>query len=191
MLIKLSEILDVSLYELSICKKLDKEKLSTKVINKFKSIKDLKRYNLKKIIKITLVTILIIFSIFTAIFTFKNYGTVEIYELESLEKDYFIDGQFIFIENNIIINVNQVSKNNNNFLMNNKKTECEYSIYNNKIRLFHIPSHNNDLNNNINIYKSSNTINYKNDLLTFYIQCPNESIDFKFRLNKKYDNKLF
>ena len=37
-LIKLSEILDVSLYELSICKRLNKEKLSTKTINKFKSI---------------------------------------------------------------------------------------------------------------------------------------------------------
>ena len=121
MLIKLSEILDVSLYELSICKKLDKEKLGTKVINKFKSIKDLKRYNLKKIIKITLVTILIIFSIFTAIFTFKNYGTVEIYELKSLDEEYFIEGQFIVIENNLKININNVArKDNKSFIYNNK-----------------------------------------------------------------------
>ena len=44
MLIKLSEILDVSLYELSISKRIENEKLTRKIINKFKTIKDYKKY---------------------------------------------------------------------------------------------------------------------------------------------------
>ena len=190
MLIKLSEILDVSLYELSICKKLDKEKLGTKVINKFKSIKDLKRYNLKKIIKITLVTILVIFSIFTAIFTFKNYGTVEIYELKSLDENYDINGRFITIKNNILININNISQ-NNNFLKVNKN--CVYSIDdNNKKRLFHLSNNDtNTLNDDLNFFKYIKNKKFEKSILLFHISCPDNDNSFNFKLNKIYDNKLF
>ena len=85
MLIKLSEILDVSLYELSICKRLDKEKLSDKVINKFKSIKDLKKYKLRNILKIILLCFLFLLLIITTIFTIKNYKTIQVYRLKKAE----------------------------------------------------------------------------------------------------------
>ena len=47
MLIKLSTILDVSLYELSVCKKIENESLTRRIINKFKSVKDYKKYTTK------------------------------------------------------------------------------------------------------------------------------------------------
>ena len=60
MLIKLSEILDVSLYELSICKRIENESLNRKIINKFKSIKDLNKYNGKAKLKFIIIFILLI-----------------------------------------------------------------------------------------------------------------------------------
>ena len=48
MLIKLSEILDISLFELSICKRIENESITRKIINKFKNIKDFRKYKAKK-----------------------------------------------------------------------------------------------------------------------------------------------
>ena len=48
MLIKLSEILDVSLYELSICQRIEDETILEKAKTKIRSIKDLKRLNKKR-----------------------------------------------------------------------------------------------------------------------------------------------
>ncbi len=95
MLIKLSEILDVSLYELSIAKRIENDTLTKKVINKFKSIKDFKKYKLKKKIKMIILIIFFIIFLITSTYTIKYNDTVEIYKLKSIDDKYYLNGDYI------------------------------------------------------------------------------------------------
>lgn len=201
MLIKLSEILDVSLYELSICKRLDKEKLSRRALNKFKSIKDFKRYKLRKKIKIILSIILGIFFIFTAIYTIKFYGTVEIYEFNSLDEQYTIEGTYIRANDYSIYNINKIYYSSHNENISNIPDNCEFEIIENEHRKLHILKPNESSSDNKYIISKVNShselINNKNidKPLSLKITCynneKNEDYTIKFELVKKYDNKLF
>ena len=193
MLIKLSEILDVSLYELSICRILDKEKLSDKVLNKFKSIKDLKKYKLKNILKTFLLCFLFLLLIITTVFTIRNYKTIQIYSLESLDKNYSIEGNIIRIKDNVLFNIRGINTDSNNAKM-ISNNECEYTLYNNKNkRVFH---HYNEIDLSGTI---SNHFPYKvvenyltdNGVMTFEIICDNNKKSFNIEINKIYENRIF
>ena len=203
MLIKLSEILNVSLYELSICKRLDKEKLSTKAINKLKGIKDFKKYKLKKKLKIIFLIILSIFFIFTAIYTIKFYGTVEIYDMESLDEKYVLKGNYIRANNFTIYNISELTNNNTSQNIIQNIDNCKFEIYNNKFRVKLITKSNK--NNKGDEYKNSFIVNNNVEFLNnefinkvFHLKLicnddSNNSINYtiKFQFIKKYDNKLF
>lgn len=202
MLIKLSEILDVSLYELSICKRLDKEKLSRRALNKFKSIKDFKRYKLRKKIKIILAIILGIFFIFTAIYTIKFYGTVEIYEFNSLDEQYTIEGTYIRANDYSIYNINKIYYSSHNENISNIPDNCEIEIIQDENRKLYITNTNQDSSDStyINTLKENNyskIISNKSidKPLSLKISCynneKNKNHTIKFELVKKYDNKLF
>ena len=198
MLIKLSEILNVSLYELSICKRLDKEKLSTKAINKLKGIKDFKKYKLKKKLKIIFLIILSIFFIFTAIYTIKFYGTVEIYEFKSLDDRYILKGTYFRAKNSAIYNINSINYKKTGKSVLKSFYDCEFDIVDNKDRVIHIIKTDD---NKLDLIKPTNNIEmlskkYINKQLTLKISCydgevlkNNYSIEFAFA--KKYNNKLF
>ena len=193
MLIKLSEILDVSLYELSICRRLDKEKLSDKVLNKFKSIKDLKKYKLKNILKTFLLCFLFLLLIITTVFTFKNYKTIQIYSLESLDKNYKIEGNIIRIKDNVLFNIKGINTDSNNA----KKitsNECEYTIYNSDYeRVFHYYNSINLGNTISKHYPYKIVENYlsNNAIMTFEIVCNNNKKTFNVKVNKIYENNIF
>ena len=137
MLIKLSEILDVSLYELSICQRIPKEKLNTKLINKFKSIKDLKKYKTKQVIKIVLLIILFLFFIMTTIYTFKYNGTAEIYEFESIDDEYIIDGNYINTNSYNAINIISIRNTSNKSSIIHESDNCNFEIYNTDFRFIY------------------------------------------------------
>lgn len=201
MLIKLSEILNVSLYELSICKRLDKEKLSTKAINKLKGIKDFKKYKLKKKLKIIFLIILSIFFIFTAIYTIKFYGTVDIYEMESLDEKYVLKGTYIRASNYTIYNINNINLKETNTPLIENINNCKFEIFYNSSRILHIAKINTITKNNylINSLITNNNEFIPNELINkpLYIKISCFSNDkskyyiIRFILNKKYDNKLF
>ena len=92
LLINISKILDVSLYELSICQRVKDEKINEKLINKFKSIKDIKKYKTKQKVKLVLKIIFVIISLFAITYTIINQGSVEIYRIISNSENYKIDG---------------------------------------------------------------------------------------------------
>ncbi len=195
MLIKLSEILDVSLYELSICKRIENEFLTRKVINKFKSLKDFKNYNNKRKIKTFLLFILLIIFIITSVYTIKYNGTVEIYELKSLDDKYYIEGNYIRIKNINMFNIQSVDIIANNRIKNSKELkECEYEIYDNNDRILHIINDNRKL---IDLNQQKLFHEFKDNKISsayfkFYINCTNnDHYNFKIKLIKKYDNKLF
>ena len=189
-LIKLSEILDVSLYELSICKRLDKENISKKVLNKFKSIKDFKKYKLKKkLLVVASAILLIVFSI-TLAYTIRNHGTVSIYTLDSLNDDYYIDGNYIQYEDNAILNISSIAYKEKN-IANNK---CDIEIYDNNYQLIKI------VNNDDSYYYSNKYLSNEERIMSFpntkneytiKVMCKNKNdIYFPFKFKKNYSNKL-
>lgn len=179
MLIKLSEILDVSLYELSICKRLEKERISRKAINKFKSIKDFKKYKLKKKILIVFyILIAIVFGI-TLTYTIRNQGSVQIYELKSLDDNYSIKGNYIKYKDRDLLLISFVAKKSES--KNYVSNDCSFEFYdnNNRIALEYDKSiiNNSYIMRNISSSKSNMNI----DISKLYL--------LKMTCNKNYNSK--
>ena len=198
MLIKLSEILDVSLYELSIAKRIENDILTKKVINKFKSIKDFKKYKLKKKIKIIILIIFFIIFLITSTYTIKYNDTVEIYKLKSIDDKYYLNGDYIRAKDYTFFYIKEIG-----FTSENKEKnyltfkDCEYEIYDNNNRIFHT---NNDNKLLINPYIQSPYYKDKyqiiiNNIFDLHAKCKNNNefkkYTFKIQLSKIYNNKLF
>ena len=199
MLIKLSEILDVSLYELSICKRIKDECITTKIINEFRNIKDFKKYKAKKKTNIVISIILFIILVITTTYTIKYNNTVTIYELSSADKTYAIEGNYIKAKDYNLFNINNIGivandKKKNETLFKN----CEYEVLSNNVRMFYIV--NNDKQ-NIYSYRPTYSDSMKNnniklsDLIRLKVKCTNkkeiDNYDFEVKLSEKYSNKLF
>lgn len=197
MLINLSEILDVSLYELSICKRLPKEKISNNIINKFKGLKDFKKYSIKKIIKIVLLVIVAIFFLITAIYTFKYSGTVEIYDFYSLDERYYIDGNYLKTTDYIVLNIINITNNKSKKTIINESDVCDFDMsYNNRVFISFEQTNFNSIKRIVG-YKKKNTIDNIDGIITFHAICYDKNkkqtkeYSFDFMLAKKYDNSLF
>ena len=195
LLIKLSEILDVSLYELSICQKIPKEKLNDKLLNKFKSIKDLKKYNARKIIKMILLTIILILFLFTTIYTIKYYGTDEVYEFESLDDNYTIEGNYIVTKDFSIVNISSIKDNINKSNIFTESDKCDFEINNDDIRLFYYKNSNISIINHTINYDEKGIIKNNKNIFTFHSKCysnqkTKKEYSISFKLAKKYSNKI-
>ena len=190
MLIKLSEILDVSLYELSICKRLNKESISRKTLNTFKNIKDFKKYKLKKKIIIIISIIILIFFLITTIYTIKYNGSIEIYELKSLDDNYYIEGNYIKTKDYSTFNIKHIGTIDKNKKENgNSFINCEFGIYSNDIRVFYLTP-NNKFNDYYNEFDNDKILN---DNIVIKVECNKKkgNITFNAMLVKKVDNRLF
>ena len=199
MLIKLCEIFDISLYELSICKRIENEKIRTKLVNKFINIKDFRKYNAKKKVKIILIIILFIILVITSFYTIKYNDTVGIYELRSLNDQYNLEGSYIRTNNYSYFSINNIGvvtkdKKENESIFKN----CEYEVIDNNIRKFYILNNNKKYINSYETHYSDNMTNNNiklNNIITLKIKCINNkkvnNFTFDVKLSKKYDNKLF
>lgn len=199
MLIKLSEILDISLFELSICKRIENESITRKIINKFKNIKDFRKYKAKKKIGIIMSIILFIILVITTIYTIKYNNTVNIYELQSLDDKYSIEGNYIRTNDYSMFNITSIgiahnSKKENETIFKN----CEYEILDNNIRVFYIINNDEKY---MNTYKTQYHDSMKQNVnlsttVNLNIKCTTNNkktntYSFDIKLLKKYDNKLF
>lgn len=189
MLIKLSKILDVSLYELSICKRIENESIKRRIINKFKNAKDYKKHIIKNKIKSLLLLIFFIIFIITAIYTIKHNGTVFIYELNSLDNNYYIEGSYIKTGEYKLFQIRKMGTNTQP--QKNINSDCEYEIFNKDETNRSIYIINND---NKSYYESTEEFEL-GDIILLQVTCINkkksESFNFFAKLTKKYDNKLF
>ena len=207
-LIKISEILDVTLYELSICKRIKDKNILDATKDKLKTLKDYKKMTLHKRV---LILIAILFGILfgsTTLYTIENYNTVEIYVLESLDENYRITGNYIKTKNHKIFNINELG-----YLKDYNKIESimahdiNFIILQNNRRLLKktFSKLNKKNNDDINILDAINTASFsdtidKNNIinppsLTFEITYitqndKKESISFEFKLNKIYANNF-
>ena len=94
-LIKMSEIFKVTLFELSVCKRLEDKTLLDKTKDKLRTLKDLKRIDLKRKVLYFIASIFGIMFGLTTLYTIENYNTVHVYTLKSLDSDFDIKGSYI------------------------------------------------------------------------------------------------
>jgi len=206
MLIKLSEVLNVTLYELSVCEKLKKKSLIEATKHKIKSSKDILKMNIQKKITIFLAVVIGIIFGLCMIFTIDNYNTVKVYELISLDKNFAIEGSYINAKDYNAFNVISIKN-----IMSDKSQynidayDVEYEILDNNRRVFAYNKQlsnkeGNKITNLLDIIDSSSFKKSilkdslpKNNELIFrinYIDNDNKKneIDFKFKLEKKFVN---
>lgn len=206
LLIKLSEIFDVTLYEISICQRLKNPSLVEMTKTKLKTIKDLKKYNYKKRIFLFLTIIIGIFFGLTTIYTINNYHKVEIYAFESMDANFEIQGNYIKAKDYEMINIMKlgfIGENEDD--LNIEVYDVEYEILNKAHKITHISEskQQNDKIKHVNLLNTVNTINFIKDdidiklddadILSFKIkykdnQDKNNYIDFQFKLTKKFNN---
>ncbi len=192
MLIKLSEILDVSLYELSICKRIENESLSRRLINKFNSAKDFNKYQTRKKIKTIIFIILFIILIITTSYTIKYNDTVEIYKLRSLNEKYYLEGNYIKAKELNFFYIKQLK----NVPENSKQQfiildNCEYEFYDKNKRIVHV-----DKTNNSGTYYPVIQKRDIDNIAKLEVTCPKDNnkvntYELNVELVKIYDNKIF
>ena len=125
MLISLSKILDVTLYEFSICEKVEDKSFLETTKSKVKTIKDFKNLQKKKKVKILIIILLSILFFITALYTIMNYGKVEVYTFRSLDKDFVIKGKYIVTPKEVSFDIIDVSYSD---IKNPKVKNLEYYI---------------------------------------------------------------
>lgn len=201
---QLSEIFNVSLYEMSIYKRIKNPFISKNDINKIINKQSITKFIIIKIILLILLIILIIFTTYSCIYTINNYNQVKIYELASEDDDVDIGGLFVQSHNCFYFAITDINfTNNNDKFINDKIKNLKYDLLaNNEI----IESNNISLEKEttiknaislIKIYVSSN--NLLNNITEFNLQIKyenNEEIDEKkyFKITfyeKSRNNKLF
>ena len=205
---KLSVILNVTLYELSICKRLKKKRLINRTKDFIKSSKDIVKLNLLGKFFITLAILIGLFFGICSIYTIDNYNTVQIYEFKSLDDNFTIKGNIIFTNDyNVLnlINISYINKEEKKYDID--VTNIEYQIVdNNNYRIVAYLNSNNTKKANLfenikRIYfiqsldnSIKTKISSKNDDL-FYLNIKYkmdnmkiESITFPFKIVKKYQN---
>ena len=191
LLIKLSEILDVSLYELSICQRINDEKISRRIINKFKNLKDLKKIKIKRVITSIILITLLCFFISTTIYTYKNSGTIEVFELESLDKDFFIKANYINYKDYSIIVIQDINVTDENI----NTSHCQYEIYSENKRISYILDNEKlkGLSNIFQLYDKFKKINILDNILNFKINCSSNKDNYSYnaKLIEIYNNRFF
>ncbi len=203
-MIKLAEIFNISLYELSKCKKIKNSFISRNMINKIINKDSLKKMIILKIILLFLIVILLFFTIYSYIYTINNYGQMEVYELVSEDENLFIEGLFIKSHNNYYLSINKVQLfNSTDDFLNDKIKSLKYSITinNTLIQINHIDfDHYTTVKNAfsaIELHNSKQNLSFiKNDAyFTIYYtdtNINNITKTFKIKLSiKESNNKLF
>lgn len=107
-LIKLGKIFDVTLYEFAVGERIKDKTILELAKDRLKGIKS---FRLLKWSKKLLIILAILFGIFlglSAIYTVRNYNTVHVYKLESLNKDFRIVGNYIKTKNYESFNITYV-----------------------------------------------------------------------------------
>ena len=205
-LIEISKALKITLYELSICKRVDNPKLIDKVKKNFRTYGQLLRANIKnKILAISSIILGLLFG-FATIFMIDNYKTIKMYKItySPEEQKFIIDGN-VFINKDYaifnIIKINNIEKDTRYLDIDISNIQYEILDDNNYRVLMHNPkkSPKNNLLESLNQASFYSKIDNKklpeNDNLKLKISYFNEDnkaqeIIIKFKLDKIFENTL-
>lgn len=128
-LAKLATIYDVSLYEMSIYKRINNKLITKNDINKVVNEKGLKKLIIKKTIITIILTILLLITSYTYIYTINNYNQMQVYELISDDKNYDVKGLYVKTNDSYYISISNIDYiGQNNEFMNDITKELNYYI---------------------------------------------------------------
>ena len=208
---KLSIALNVTLYELSECKRLKKKSHIEATKNFIKKPFDIFKLNVIGKVTIVIAILLGIFFGLCSIFTLDNYGTVEIYKLISLDENYKIDGNIVITKDYNTLNLINIDIEDEHSFFNINAFNINYNIYNSYNSIIIQHKNCNIINSNeksINLLQDIKETNFSilfdnmkkkefqfknNDELIFEIIYEDKNsniykIQFPFKLIKKYKN---
>ena len=134
-LVQLCEIFNVSLYEMSIYKRINNPLISKNNIKKIINKQSIMKYIILKIIFIIFLIALIIFATYSSIYTINNYDQMKVYELVSEDSNLQTDGLFVKTYNNYYLSIAEIIyfNNNDDFISNTTKLLKYSVIVNNEI----------------------------------------------------------
>lgn len=201
---QLCEIFDVSLYEMSIYKRIKNPLISKNDIKRIINKQSITKYIILKIILIILLVALIMFATYSGIYTINNYDQMHVYELSAKNNEISIDGIFVKFYNRYYLTISKMQyQDDNSKFISTKTKRLKYSVViNNEVFekaniSFNKETKIKDTLASIRIHVSNKKI--LNDIHDFYIKINYEinngteiSDTFKIILNsKERNNKLF
>lgn len=207
-LIKMSEIFKVTLFELSICKRLEDKTLLDKTKDKLRTLKDLKRIDLKRKVLYFIASIFGIMFGLTTLYTIENYNTVHVYTLKSLDSDFDIEGSYIKTKDYESLNIFSVTYvGEDKELLKLKGQDINYQIISSKSQIiktmndFANALSNKSVNiiNNLSLFKVTDEKVYKkitpNAVVLFRVTFVDENnnlqnFEFEFKFVEKYNNRF-
>jgi len=208
-IIRLSKVLKVSLFELSIGEKVKKRYITKEILSTLVNKNQLMMISFKRKLIFLFLIIIGIISLISILFTVTNFDTTKVYTLESLNSDYQLYGSYSknngfsvfsiteleFIGNNYDFAETEIKNYEYEIICNDKRIyDCnKININNNKPILIY------DMINEINLLINSNYFDIeninKNDNLVLKISYfdktdknKNKSIEIKIKLIERYSN---
>lgn len=206
-LIKLGKIFDVTLYEFSVGERIKDKTILELAKDRLKGIAVFQIFKWSKKLLIILAILFGIFLGLSAIYTIRNYNTVHVYRLESLDDDFYIKGNYIKTKDYESFNIAEVGYlGESNDLMSLDVKQIEYDVCVDKARIINIDGTQfllnkkyNLINDGLSLIKYANIIPNKtligNETLTlniFYYNQKNvqEVINIPFILDEKTNNSF-
>lgn len=210
-IIAISKALHITLYELSICKKIENKSLIDKTKNKFITHKDLFLANLKnKILIISSLILGIIFG-FSTVFTINNYKTIKMYNFyySPNESKFNVEGNIFVTKDYSIFNLTKINNiENDNDYLNITITNIQYEILDNnnqRVILFNSGNIKNNNTQDYNLLQSLQSASFSKKIETTKIpKDPNlklkityndeshsqKEIIINFKIEKIFENTL-
>lgn len=175
MLISISKEFNVSLYELSECKKIEKKSIKKEDILKIIDKNHLKKISLKKKIIFLLAIMATIISIISIIYTIANFNTTKVYTIESLNEDFKVHGSYTKTKNYSVFSITKVDYIGTDYdLIETLVSNYDFEIFNQNTRIYSHTQNTLD-NNDIIIDELFSKINILIDSNTHSIQTLNKS----------------
>mgnify|MGYP004526858957 FL=1 len=120
-LCELAKIYNLSLYELINCERIKNPLLSKYDIKKILNKKSIKNILMKKAVLVIICFFLLTAVLFCINYTIKNYGRIEVYELVSDSKNYYVEGHLTRTQDDYYLSISKVETLDNSTLDDNEK----------------------------------------------------------------------
>lgn len=166
MLINISKIFNVSLYELSECEKIPEKSIKKEDILKIVDKNHLKKISLKKKLIFISIIIMIIISLISIIFTIANFNTTKVYTIESLNDNFEVHGSYTKTKDYSVFSITKIDYIGDDYnLTETKISNYDYELFNENTRVYSYKQNNtkntelitNEIFSKINILIDSNT----------------------------------
>lgn len=137
-IMQLSKELDISLYELSVCKRIKSKYITKEDILKIVDKKHLKSITRKKKLKLLALFIISLISLLSIIFTATNFNTTQVYTLQSGTSEFKVFGSYTKTKNYSVFALTNIGYiGNDNKFMEMRIINYDYTLFYNDKKIHH------------------------------------------------------